>query len=233
MNVWALFIIERVKAIIFDFNGTLFWDTELHSEAWIKFSSTIRDKPLSNEEMELFIGKNNRTTLEYIKGSPLTKSEYENWSNQKETCYREICLKNKENLHLAPGAEEFLDYLNEKGIPHAIASMAGEDNMEFYQEVFNLSKWFSPENIICDNGNIPGKPDPTIYLRAIQTLGVSPKDCLIVEDSANGIEAAHRSGAAIIFAIGPKEKHSELMKLPGVTRAISDFSEIDRSLFYS
>ena len=224
---------NKVKAIIFDFNGTLFWDTEMHYEAWIKFSPIIRSTPLSDDEMKLLIGKNNKTTLEYIKGSPVTKDELESWSNQKETCYREICLNKKENLHLAPGAEDLLENLNKKRIPHAIASMAGEDNMKFYQEVFNLSKWFSSESIIFDSGDIPGKPDPTIYLKAMQTLGVLPKDCAIVEDSANGIEAAYRSGASIIFAIGPKEKHSELMKFPGVTKAISDFSEIDTSIFYS
>ncbi|KAH0790289.1 hAD-superfamily hydrolase subfamily IA variant 3 [Histomonas meleagridis] len=223
---------KKAKAIIFDFNGTLFWDTEMHSEAWIKFSTTIRDKPLSNEEMKLLIGKNNKTTLEYIKGSPVTKEELKNWSDQKETCYREICLNDKKNLHLAPGAEELLEYLKQNDIPRAIASMAGEDNMKFYQEVFNLTKWFPPENIIYDTGDIPGKPDPAIYLKAIHTLGVAPEDCVIVEDSANGIEAAHRSGASVVFAIGPKEKHEELTKLPGVTKAISNFTEIDHSIFH-
>ena len=56
-----------MKGIIFDFNGTLFWDTKKHNEAWIEFSKQIRGFPFTEEELFKTTGQTNRLILEYIK----------------------------------------------------------------------------------------------------------------------------------------------------------------------
>ena len=58
-----------------------------------------------------------------------------------------LCLKDKENLHLADGVEEFLDYLKENNIPRTIATMSEKDNVDFYIENFQLAKWFDIDKI--------------------------------------------------------------------------------------
>ena len=102
-----------MKGIIFDFNGTLFWDSVYNFKAWIAFSGTLRDHPLTNEEMKMLNGRNNRITIEYIVGRKITEDEYEKWSEEKEIIYRQMCKDDAQNFHLAPGLTELLDFLKE------------------------------------------------------------------------------------------------------------------------
>ena len=126
-----------MKGIIFDFNGTLFWDSKYNTEAWITFSGTIRDHPLTNDEMKILNGRNNRVFLEYIAGRKITEDEYEKWSEGKEILYRKNCKEDVNNFHLAPGLTELLDFLKENHILMGIASMAGEGNINFYIDNFH------------------------------------------------------------------------------------------------
>jgi beta-phosphoglucomutase-like phosphatase (HAD superfamily) len=218
------------KAVIFDFNGTLFSDVPQHSEAWTAFSARLRGAPLSPDEVRALVGKNNRLTLESIVSRPITDAELEKWSDEKEVLYRSICLANPASFHLAPGAVELLDFLKLRAFPRAVASMAGLDNMDFYAKHFDLARWFPKELLIYDTGDIASKPDPAIYLKALSLLGVAADDCIVVEDSLHGIEAAHRAGIGFIYAIGARERHEALGALPGVSGVIADFTEFDRSL---
>jgi beta-phosphoglucomutase-like phosphatase (HAD superfamily) len=218
------------KGVIFDFNGTLFSDVPQHSEAWTTFSATLRGAALSPEEVQSLVGKNNRLTLQYIVGRTITDAELDKWSDEKEVRYREICLKHTDTFHLTDGAVELLDFLKAEGIPCAVASMAGLDNMTFYEEHFDLAKWFAHDHLLYDTGDIPSKPDPAIYLKALSLLGLAAQDCIVIEDSVYGIEAARRAGIGFIYAIGAREYHEGLRKLPGVSGVIADFTEFDRKL---
>ena len=220
-----------MKGIIFDFNGTLFWDSKYNTEAWITFSGTIRDHPLTNDEMKILNGRNNRVFLEYIAGRKITEDEYEKWSEGKEILYRKNCKEDVNNFHLAPGLTELLDFLKENHILMGIASMAGEGNINFYIENFNLLNWFEKKNIIFDDGKIPGKPDPTIYLIAAKQLNLDPKDCVVVEDSTHGIEAAQRAGIGMIISLGHEKDLNDLVEKYGVHSNINDFTDFDRSIF--
>jgi beta-phosphoglucomutase-like phosphatase (HAD superfamily) len=109
--------------------------------------------------------------------------------------------------------------------------MAGGDNMDFYKEHFGLLNWFDNKHILFDTGELPSKPDPAIYLKTAEQLGVPPRECVVVEDSGHGIEAARRAGIGYIYAIGSTNRLEELAKIPGVSAAISDFHAVDRTLF--
>jgi beta-phosphoglucomutase-like phosphatase (HAD superfamily) len=218
------------KGVIFDFNGTLFSDVPQHSEAWAAFSATLLGHPLSPSEVQALVGKNNRLTLESIVSRPITDSELQRWSDEKEVLYRKICLEHPSTFHLADGAVDLLDFLKANAVPMAVASMAGPDNMAFYEQHFGLAHWFARDHLICDTGDLPSKPDPAIYLKALTVLGLAAGDCIVVEDSLHGIEAARNAGIGFIYAIGAKERHEELRKLPGVADVIADFKEFDRAL---
>ena len=174
---------------------------------------------------------NNRVTIEYIVGRKITDDEYEKWSEEKEVIYRQMCKDDHENFHLAPGLTELLDFLKENKIAMGIASMAGEGNINFYIENFHLLNWFDKKNIIFDDGKIPGKPDPTIYLLAAKQLNLDPKDCVVVEDSPHGIESAQRAGIGMIISLGHEKDLNELIAKYGVHSNINDFTEFDRNIF--
>ena len=91
-----------------------------------------------------------------------------------------------------PGIYELLDYLEEAGIPAAIASSSPMDAIEKHLTAVNLKHRFQK---LCSAHNIPnGKPAPDIYLLAASELGLTPESCLALEDSPTGILAAYRAG---------------------------------------
>ena len=221
-----------MKGIIFDFNGTLFYDTPKHIEAWREYSKRLRGTPFSDEEMEKhMLGHTNDDIIAYAIGKKPDKEMAKRLAAEKEAVYRDMCRKDMENTKLVAGASELLDFLVENGIPHTIATASDLDNVKFFIEVFNLPKWFDTEKIVYDDGKMPNKPAPDIYLKAAKMLNLAPKDCIVVEDAIAGIEAAKSAKIGKIIAIATKEKRGFFENYEGVSGVISDFTEFDKSLF--
>ncbi len=221
----------RYKGIIFDFNGTLFWDSEKQEESWQVFSEKRFNRIMQKSEMKTqMYGRTNQAVMEYLLGEPVTGGKLLEFIQEKEQIYRDMCLADSENLKLAPGADHLLDYLVEYHIPHTIATASEISNVSFFIDVFGLGKWFDLQQIIFDDGSFPGKPDPAIYLKAAQKIGIRPEDCIVIEDSIPGIQSAYRAGIGKIIAIGEKDRHGELEKLQGVSHVIEDFHQFEQWL---
>lgn len=219
------------KGIIFDFNGTLFWDSEKHQEAWREFSKRLRDHAFTDEEMRKYMfGRTNEDIIAYLIGKKPSVELVEKFAQEKEAVYRDMCRKDKEHTVLAPGAIDFLNYLVENNIPHTIATMSEKDNVEFYIEEFKLAKWFDIEKIVYADGTIPGKPAPDIYIKAAKKLNLNPQDCIVVEDAISGIESAKNAGIGKIIAIASMESVALYKNIPAVSQIIKNFDEIDRNI---
>ena len=219
------------KGIIFDFNGTLFWDSKLHQEAWREFSKRVRPYAFTDEEMRKYMfGRTNEDILTYLLGKKPEPELLEKLAGEKEALYREQCRQDIKNTHLAPGAVDFLNYLKENDIPRTIATMSEKENVDFFIETFELEKWFDLEKTVYADGTIPGKPAPDIYIKASKKIGLEPKDCIVVEDALSGIEAASRAGIGKIIAIASMESHSLYEQIPSVSEIIDNFFEIDRTI---
>ena len=220
------------KGIIFDFNGTLYWDSAKHKEAWREFSKKLRGTPFSDDEMVKYMfGRTNEHIIKYAIGKQPTPEMVEKYGQEKEEFYRQMCLKDKENFHLAKGAERFLDYLKENNIPRTIATMSDWPNVDFYIKHFHLDKWFEIDKIVYSNGEIPGKPAPEIYQIAAKNLGLKPHDCVVIEDALSGIESARSAGIGKIIAICSEEPPELYKPLSCVSSIINDFDDIDRNIF--
>ena len=223
---------KKYKGIIFDFNGTLFWDSKMHLEAWREYSKKLRNHAFTDEEMQKYMfGRTNEDIVKYLIGKQPSKELVEKCQNEKESLYREWCKNDKENFKLAKGAIEFLDFLKENKIPRTIATMSEENNVKFFIDGFNLEKWFEPEKIVFDNGKIKGKPEPDIYEIAARNLGLKPEDCIVVEDAISGIESAHRAGIGKIVAIESMETKELYSTIPAVDEIIADFDDFNRNNF--
>jgi len=223
---------KKYKGIIFDFNGTLFWDSKMHLEAWREYSKKLRSYPFTDDEMRKYMfGRTNEDIVKYLIGKQPSKELVEKCQNEKESVYRDWCRKDKDNFKLAKGAVEFLDFLKENNIPRTIATMSEEQNVQFFIEGFNLEKWFEPEKIVFDNGKIKGKPEPDIYEIAAKNIGLKPEECIVVEDALSGIESAYRAGIGKIFAIESMETRELYSTIPAVDVIISDFDDFDRGIF--
>lgn len=213
------------NGIIFDFNGTLFWDSELHMEAWREFSKRLRGTQFSDEEMlKYMFGRTNEDIIAYAIGKRPSPELVKKFAVEKEQVYRDMCKRHPEIFKLAPFAEEFLDYLKANNIPRTIATMSEKENVDFYIKEFHLEKWFDVEKIVYSDGIIPGKPAPDIYLIAAKRLGLDPKNCIVVEDAISGINAAKNAGIGKVVAIASMENPDFYSEL-GVDLIITDFKD--------
>lgn len=214
------------KGIIFDFNGTLFWDSQKHYDAWYEMSKKLRGTPFSDEEMiHHMFGRTNENILTYALGRKPSTEEVEKYSVEKELIYLEMCKKDEKNTKLADGVEDFLDYLCKNEIPHTIATMSEKINVDFYIDVFKLEKWFNLDKIVYSDGKIPGKPAPDIYLIAAKNIEVEPKNCTVFEDAISGIRAAESAGIGRIIAVASKESPDLYEKIECVNEIITDFKD--------
>ena len=146
------------KGVIFDFNGTLFFDNDKHILAWSEISKMLRGRGITESELlEHFNGVPNYKIVSYLLGREGIAEELEKYSQLKEEFYRRFCLEDQENFHLVDGAVEFFNYLKEKEIPFTIASASIKANIDFFVKEFELTKWINPEDIVYDDGNYENK----------------------------------------------------------------------------
>lgn len=213
--------------IIFDFNGTLFWDTEYQNSSWDEYL-TKQNVILSAEEKSEFIyGRNGKDTFEYIFKKTFTSGEIDVLTEKKEVYYRNECLRHK--MELAPGAEDLLAELLIKNVPIAIATASAKPNVDFFIEKFNLLRFFKPEHIIYNDGTVNGKPLPDIFNKAIDALGVKKENIIIFEDSASGVEAALRAKVRHVIIVDSAKNDWGNTLLP----KIDHFDLFDRTLLKS
>ena len=221
-----------MKGIIFDFNGTLFWDSKLHYDAWREFSKELRGYEFTDEEMRnKMFGHTNADIIEYAIGKKPSAEMVEKYAEEKEELYRKRCLLDRDSFKLAPGAIEFLNFLKEHNIPRTIATMSEWSNVEFYIKEFELSKWFDIDKIVYSDGKIPGKPAPDIFQIAAQKINLAPKDCLVIEDAIAGIKSAQRAGIGTIYAIASMEPDEFYQNISGVNKIIHNINDIDCAIF--
>ncbi len=220
-----------MKGIIFDFNGTLYWDSQLHYDAWREYSKMLRGYEFSDEEMrDKMFGHTNEDIIEYAIGEKPSKEMVEKYGKEKEALYRKRCLLKPEEFKLAPGAVELLDFLKEKNIPRTIATMSEWDNVDFYIKEFHLEKWFDLDKIVYSDGTIPGKPAPDIFMIAADKIGLKPSECLVFEDAIAGINSAKSAGVGKIVGVASIEPISFYEKIGGLYSIIKDFYEFDKSI---
>ncbi|KAL7720339.1 HAD hydrolase [Entamoeba marina] len=218
-----------MKAVLFDFNGTLLFDSKLHEDAWKQVALEIRNKELSSEEFRDKInGKANSEIVQYLSPKELTKEEITACWERKEEIYKHMLLTS--DLKLVNGSIEFFEYLKSKNIPFTIATSSDWNNLSLFIERFELQKWFDIDKIVYNDFTFKGKPAPDIYLKAANVLQVDIHDCLIFEDTVAGIEAGYKAGAHTIIGITSGSSEEYLMNIKGCSSTIQDFEEFKKGI---
>ena len=196
-----------VKGVIFDFNGTLFFDNDKHVKAWGAISRLLRNKDITDEELHKhFNGVPNQKIIQYMKNNQATKEDIDYYSKLKEKYYRQFCKEDQATFHLVE------------------ASASIKENIDFFVESFHLDKWMKVDDIIYDNGTYQNKI--AMFKDATLKLNVNIKDCLIIEDSKSGIENAYQAGCRQIIVVNSANNKKEYEKMPGVIKVIDDFKEL-------
>ena len=220
-----------IKGIVFDFNGTMYIDGDKQEAAWFEFFQRHADGKYTVRQLHKMIhGINGGEFLKMALNPDLTEQEIYDLTEEKEDIYRKMCLNDPKGINFTEGLPEFLTKLKEHAVPFAIATASAIGNVRFYMKHMHLIHWIPAEHIVYDDGTFKGKPEPDIYLMAMERIGLCPGECVVFEDADAGIEAARRAGAGKIIAIGPKKDHERLLGLPGVTAVIEDFREVGLDL---
>ncbi len=215
--------------IIFDFNGTLLFDGKYHDAAWRIFLQDLTMQDISHKEMNLYVkNKSAKEILEHFTGYELSSDMINQFAEEKERVYRSLLSKDRPGL--APGAEEFLNFLILSRTPVNIASTANIENMNYYFEEYNLGRWFTWEKVVIASGDIPPKPHPDMYHAAMQKIGLEKSETACFEDSEIGIKSAFNAGINHIIAVTGDSKNESLNKRPGVIACIKDYTELNQGL---
>ncbi len=216
---------KKFTGVIFDFNGTIFWDTKLHNEAWDIFLSG-HNLTLSDDDKAKYIhGKTNKEILNIIFRTNLEKTLLDKYSLEKEKIYQSLYLKS--GLGFAPGAIDFIQFLRNDNIDYDIATSSGKGNIDFYFSYLHLENWFTQKQVIFNDGSIKSKPDPEIFQTAIKRLGKKPSEVVIFEDSYAGIEAAEKAGAGKIIIINSNGDDYSNYSYD----VIKNFEQVNRNIF--
>ena len=212
-------------SVIFDFNGTLFWDTPLHNRAWDLFLENHHITISDEEKDRVLHGRHNQEILKMLFGHDLAIKKVGIFIREKEDIYQKLVRET--GLKLAPGVENFLDFLKRTGIRFTIATASGIENVSFYFEYLDLGRWFDFSRVVFNDGKIKSKPDPEIFITAMRILGTDPGRTVIFEDSDTGIRAAlaARPGKVIrVNSSGRDDPASELL-------TISHFDQVPGDIF--
>jgi beta-phosphoglucomutase len=176
-----------LKAILWDLDGVITDSGDYHYQAWVQVFTPM-GIPFTRDTFNELFGMNNTTMLSrYF--DPLREGELmKEVAAKKEKLYKQVFHG---HLQLLPGVLNWLTYFREQGIRQAVASSAPADNIEPMIAELGIRHYFEA---LVSGEKIAGKPAPDVFLLAAQKLDARPADCLVIEDSTAGLEAAERAG---------------------------------------
>jgi beta-phosphoglucomutase len=194
-----------LKAVLFDFNGVIINDEPLHEKllAQILVEENLRAKP--EEFREICLGRSDRACLQdllTLRGRVVSDDYLTGLIKRKSRLYQQQ-LDTLEEIPIYPGLTDLIFKIRVANLPMAVVSGAVRAEIEWVLNHADLAQYFSV--IVAGDDIMTSKPDPTGYLLAVDRLNqhhpdlaLQPQDCLAIEDTFAGIEAAKRAGMKVV-----------------------------------
>lgn len=178
-----------MKAVIFDMDGVIIDSEPIHFEVDMQ---TMREfgVNISKDELNKYVGTTNEYMLnDLINKYKIQKSIKEILEYKMELTIRRI---KETKINAISGIPELLTSLKHNNIKTAIGSSSPKELIITVIEKFQLGKYF--DCIVSGDEVKEGKPKPDIYLEVSKRIGVNPEECIVIEDSRNGVLAAKNAG---------------------------------------
>lgn len=193
------------SAFIFDMDGVIIDSEPIHFDVDIKTLDYFGVKT-TEQELERFVGMTNPEMLDIF------RQEHNLVHTIQEMIEYQLNLKMNilNNLEIEPieGIRELIAQLQQRNIPMALASSSPRIFIEGVLGKFGLSHFFKT---VVSGEEVPkGKPAPDIYLETAKQLGVDPQNCVVLEDSRNGVIAAKKAGMMCIGYLNPNSGNQNL-----------------------
>ena len=187
------------RAVIFDLDGVICFTDKFHYLAWkaladrlgIYFDEKINGRLRGVSRMASLEIILERSTVEY------SFAEKDDFAEEKNNTYREL-LKNMSPKDLSDEVRDTLNELRARGYKLGIGSSS--KNTKFILGQIGLGDFF---DAIADGTDIThSKPDPEVFLKSAEKIGIAPADCAVVEDAKAGIQAAKAGGMTALALFG-------------------------------
>ena len=191
----------NIACFIFDLDGVLVDTAKYHYQAWRKLAQELGFE-LSPETNELLKGVSRMKSLEIILetgGLQATAEEKEVMATKKNAWYLEFITRMQPS-EVLPNVKSFVRKSRAKNLKTAIGSAS--KNTPTILERTDLTALFNA--VVDGNVTAVAKPDPEVFLKAAEAVGVPPSACVVFEDSASGVEAARRAGMYVVGIGSPQ-----------------------------
>jgi HAD superfamily hydrolase (TIGR01509 family) len=210
---------NMIQTVIFDMDGVIVDTEPVHRYAYFHHFDEL-NIPVTDEMFATFTGNSTRNVFQKLKDIFNLEHEVEHLIQRKRSIFNDA-FDTKKDLHLLDGVEDLIKDLYQNGIQLILASSASKVTIDRVFKRFHLHQYFS--DIVSGEDFPKSKPHPAIFEHAA-SLSMAPKDeCIVIEDSSNGIEASVVAG---IFCIGYNSEHSKLQDLSKADLIINHFNEL-------
>ena len=210
---------NKIQCVIFDMDGVIIDSEEIHKKAYYETFISL-GLEVSEKVYKTLTGSSTINAFQRLIAHFHLDLNPEELVLDKRKRYVNF-FENDPQLHLVDGVEEIIKYFHKKGIPLILASSSAMVNINRVFDRFNLHSYFSAK--ISGADLTASKPHPEIFEKAA-LLGNTPKEnCIVIEDSDNGIKAANDAG---IFVFGYANKLSEGQTLENADAVIDCFSKM-------
>lgn len=209
-----------IRAVISDMDGVI---VNSETEHFLSFQKMLRldyGIDYTHQEDKEFLGTTDVHVFTILKQRyPQIKESMEELIERRTSLFVEIF---KSRIKPLPGVYELFDYFKSKHIPMAVGTSASKKVAEFTLNHLKLISYF--KTVVCAADVTRGKPYPDIFLEAAKRLKTPPADCLVLEDSAYGVQAAKAAGMkCIAIPCGPTLKQ-DTSQADHVVKSLTDIT---------
>ncbi|MGI4835441.1 MAG: HAD family hydrolase [Janthinobacterium lividum] len=208
-----------IRTVIFDMDGVIIDTEPIHHAAFLKLFAEL-EIDVSAAEYASFLGSSTRNVMQRLRARYNLPQTPETLLLRKRELFN-AQFDTDPSLDLLPGVRPLLDDICRAGLGLVLASSASKATIKRVFDRFGLAPYFA--HVVSGEDFEQSKPNPAIFLHAAALAATPVAECLVIEDSANGVAAAKAAG---IYCIGYASPHSEGQDLRLANQVISDFSEL-------
>ena len=209
-----------IQTVIFDMDGVIVDTEPVHRYAYYKQFEELNIE-VTEAMYTSFTGFSTRNTFQTLKEQFQLTQEVEDLIQRKRSIFNDA-FDTKEDLELLEGVRTLIEDLHQNGIQLILASSASKVTIDRVFSRFGLHDFFT--HVVSGEDFPKSKPHPAIFEHAA-SLSVAPKEnCIVIEDSTNGVKAAKAAG---IFCVGYISEHSKDQNLADADVIINHFKELN------
>lgn len=212
-----------IQTVIFDMDGVIVDTEPVHHYAYVQHFKQLNIE-VTPEMYASFTGNSTKNIYERLKETYNLAQDVQTLVETKRNLFNDA-FDSKEDLYLLDGVEDLIKDLYTNGMQLVLASSSANVTIERIFDRFNLHHYFTHK--VSGEDFPKSKPHPAIFLKAAELAQTPVENCIVIEDSTNGIQAAK---SANIYCVGYDSFHSKLQDYSKADRVITHFNELDFSV---